>query len=71
MNSSFFNLNAKQRTCPIFLSLFRTKQRRHDVLHLLFLEKSGENSEKNSGQCFSTASHTKIQAILARIEKLT
>ena len=56
MNSSFFNLNAKQRTCPIFLSLFRTKERRHDVLHLLFLEKLGENNEKNTGQCFSTAS---------------
>ena len=56
MNSSFFNLNGKQRTRPIFLSLFQTEERRHDVLHLLFLKKLGENSEKNTGQCFSTTS---------------
>ena len=36
----------KQRTRPILLSPFRTKERRRDVLHALFLEKLGKNGEK-------------------------
>ena len=41
-----FAKQRKQRTRPILLSPFRTKERRRDVLHALFLEKLGKNGEK-------------------------
>ena len=46
----------KQRNRLIRLSPFPTKERRCDVLHVLFLEKLGENGEKNTRQCLSTES---------------
>ena len=51
-----FAKQRKERTRPILLSPFRTKERRRDVLHALFLEKLGKNREKNTGQCLSTKS---------------